>query len=157
MRIPNALSHRAYVAIRETKFSTGHSRAYVRRNAHVCPGVTPPCHTRSYVKIPNALSHQRAPTPRCQLYRPAHSRNISNKNTASQVILPEVNWLIPGNKFPGRVVPDHPFDLRRWLSGAADLQGLPTPRCQLYRPATPGQRLQGYLAYKKQLPPRNTQ
>ena len=40
--------------------------------------------------------------------------------TASQDILPQVNWLILGSKLPGRVVPEHRIDLRLWLAAAVD-------------------------------------
>ena len=42
--------------------------------------------------------------------------------TASQDILPSVNWLILGSKLPGRVLSENPIDLRLWLSGAVDLR-----------------------------------
>jgi len=40
--------------------------------------------------------------------------------TARQDSLPLVNWIILDIKLPGRVLPEHPTDLRLWLSGAAD-------------------------------------
>ena len=36
------------------------------------------------------------------------------KSTASQDILPYVNWLILSSKLPGRVLPGRPIDVGFW-------------------------------------------
>ena len=41
--------------------------------------------------------------------------------TAGHDILSQVNWLILGSKLPGRVLPEHPIDLRLCLSWVIDL------------------------------------